>query len=103
LITEPGHVIGRGEPRPGQRVLLLQRLDAVAHGAAVVVQVEEDPVVLGGRRVLRQGPATGDVGAQGIEARDEAELPVALEAQAGGERQVAAPTLAGDDDAAGVD
>ena len=96
-------VVLGGEPRPRERVAALELLDAVGHGAAVVVQVEEDAVVLGRRRVLRERPPAGDVRAQRVEALDQADVAVLLQLEAGGEREVAAAALAGDDDAVGVD
>src|SRR5690348_17874712 len=32
------HVVRRGETRPCQRIALVERLDAIAHGAAIAVQ-----------------------------------------------------------------
>ena len=91
---EPLDVVDGSERRPRQRVALVEGFDAVAHRAAVVVQVEQDPVVLDRRRVLRQRPLARDVGAERVEALDEAEVAVLLELQAGGEGQVAAAALA---------
>ena len=42
------HVVVAGERRPGERVLRVERLDTVRHCAAIVVQLEQDAVVLGG-------------------------------------------------------
>ena len=53
---ETRYVVEGGERRPGQRVPVVEGLDAVADRAAVVVQVEPDAVVLGGGRVLRGRP-----------------------------------------------
>ena len=49
------------------------------------------------------GQRPGDVGAQRVEALDETDVAVALEAQPGGEGEVAATALAGHDDPIGVD
>ena len=106
LITvggKPCDVRGGREGRPGQRVALGEGLDPVADRAAVVVQVEQDAVVLRRGRALRRRPLARDVGAQRVEALDEAELAVLLQLEAGGERQVAAAALARDDDAGRVD
>src|SRR5262249_57512378 len=84
----------RREGRPGKRITLAEGLDPVAHRAAVVVQVEQDAVVLRGRRILRCRPLAGDVGAERVESLDHAEVTVSLELEAGGESQVAAAALA---------
>ena len=48
-------------------------------------------------------PLPGDVGAERVEALDQAEFAVPLEFQPGGQGQIAAAALAGDDDALRVD
>ena len=77
----------------------LERLDPVAHGAAVVVQVQQDAVFSIGRWAPGCGPLPGYVGAESIEASIRSRSAVLLQLQPRGERQVAATTLAGDDDA----
>ena len=67
------------------------------------MQVEQDPVVLGRGRQVVARPAAGDVGAERVEAADQAGVAGTGDAEADGEREVAAAALAGDDDAAGVD
>jgi hypothetical protein len=67
------------EARPRERVAALELVDAVAHRAAVVVQVEEDPVVLDRRRVLGQGLLVRDVRTQRVEDLDQAEVAVLLQ------------------------
>ena len=67
------------------------------------VQVQKDAVVLGGRRVLRQRPLAGDIGAERVEALHEADVAVPLEFQAGGDGQVSPAALAGNDETSGVD
>ncbi len=56
-----------------------------------------------GRRAVGSGPLPGDVGAERVEPLDEPELAVTLELEPGGQRQIAAAALAGDDDALGID
>ena len=92
-----------GEAGPGERVLGLELLDAVAHRAVVVVEVEEDAVVFDGGGEVVAGPAAGDVGAERVEAADEIGVALAVEAQTEGEGQVAAAAGAGDDDSRRVD
>ena len=49
------------------------------------------------------GPDACDVGTERVEAADQADVAVAQQLEAGGQRQVAAAALAGDDDAVGID
>ena len=100
---EAGHVVHAGERRPRQRVALVERLNPVGHGAAVVVEVQEDALVLHGGRASRRRPLPGDEGAEGIEALDQSQIPVAVELEAGGQGEVPAATLAGDDDPRRID
>jgi hypothetical protein len=93
-VGEALDVLLGGKRRPRQRVPGVQRLDPVSERAAVVVQVEQDAVILGGRGVAVLRPGPGDVGAERIERLDEADVAIALQLQAGGERQVAAAALA---------
>ena len=51
----------------------------------------------------RRGQLAGDVGAERVEALDQADVAVALQLQAGGQGQVAAAAFAGDDDPRRVD
>ena len=46
-------VVWAGEARPSQRIARAEGLNAIGHGAPVVVQVQKDAVVLGRGRVLR--------------------------------------------------
>ena len=89
--------------RPGERVFGLEGIDSIAEGAVVVVQVEQDPVVFGRGRQVVARPAAGDVGAERVEAADQAGVAGTGDAEADGEGEIAATALAGDDDAAGVD
>src|SRR5271166_4542127 len=100
---KPLNVLLSCEGWPGQRVVPGEGLDPVPDGAAVVMQVEQDPVVFRRGGALRRRPLTGDVRAQRVQARDKAELTVLLEFETGSERQVAAAALARDDDAGSVD
>ena len=52
---------------------------------------------------MRQGPLSGDVGAEGVQALDQAKVAVALELQGRGDGQIAAAALAGDDDPPRID
>ena len=90
------HVVDRREAWPRQRVTRVERLDAVAVLAAVVVQVEEDAVVLDARREPLLRPFAGDVGAQRVQAGDESDVAVAQQLHPGGEREVATAALARD-------
>ena len=49
------------------------------------------------------GHSPGDVRAERVEPPDQADVAVALQLEPGGEREVAAAALAGDDDVVGVD
>ena len=100
---KPRDVVDLREARPGEGIARLEGLDAVAHRAAVVVQAEQDALVLDARGGVGGGPLPGDVGAQRVEALDEAEVAVALEGEAGGQGEVPATALAGDDDPSGID
>ena len=56
------NILGLGEARPGQWVACTEGLDAVAHGAAIVVHADQNALVVGRGGVLRQRPLAGDVG-----------------------------------------
>ena len=100
---QSGHVALRRERWPRQRILVLERLDAVAHRAPVVVQVDHDPVVLGRRREPVLRPAPRDVGTHRVQASDQREIPVAQELEPGGQREVPSPALSGHDHPRRVD
>ena len=100
---KPATSLFAGEERPGERVFSLECIDSIAEGAVVVVQVEQDAVVFGRGGQVVARPATGDVGAERVEAAGQAGVAGTGDAEADGEGEVAAAALAGDDDAAGVD
>jgi hypothetical protein len=88
-------ILASGEAGPRMGVAGVEGLDAIGHGGAVVPEVEHDPLILDGRRVLRQRPLTSDVGDQGVEALNQAEFTILLQLHAYGESQVATASFSG--------
>src|SRR5271156_402661 len=87
-----------GKPRPGERIAGVERLDAIADGAIIVVQVEQQAVVLDRRRTIGRRPLPRDIGTYGVEALDEADVAIPLQLHAGGEGEIPPAALASEDD-----
>src|SRR5579862_3956237 len=55
------YVFGGGERWPRQRVVIAKGLEAVGHGAAVVMIIDQDAIVLDRGRIFLLRPLTCDV------------------------------------------
>ena len=92
-----------GKAGPSKRIASVERLDAVANSAVVMVQIDKYAVVFDRRRRIGRWPMPGNVWAQSIEAFDQSYVAAALQFHTGSERKVAPAALTRDDDPRRID